>query len=113
MIDYKCKCCEKMTTAFDFDDVVALEKYCVKCFKLDAVGRKKIRNILFAKTHKFEKPDLSRKKPSKRKNKGFNKKKRKFTFVCNICGVDSRYDFKPYMCNIDGCKSMSFFRKEI
>ena len=112
-MEFKCKCCETMNEAISFDAIVATGKLCNKCFKLNDKGRERIRKALYAKTHEFEKVDLSRKKPPTRKNKGYVKKKRKFTFICNNCGKDSGRDYKPYMCDGEDCRSMSFFRKEV
>jgi len=110
-MEFKCKCCERMKTAKDFDDIVRTGKLCADCFKLDDFGREKVKKAIYAETHEFAKISLCRKKPPKGKNKRYVKKKQKYTFVCNYCGKDSKLDFKPYMCDGDNCRSMSFFRK--
>lgn len=112
-MDFKCKCCEKITTADDFDAIVATGKLCNYCFNLDEDGREKVRKAIYAKTHTLNKQDLSRKKPTKIKNKRKLKSKKMYTFVCNNCGLDSKLDFKPHMCDGENCKSQSFFRKSV
>jgi len=112
-MEFICKCCNEKAHGETFDDIIATGKLCNECFKLDEDGRERVRRAVYAKTHKFEKPDLSRKKPPKRKSKGSNKKKRRFTFICSYCGKDSKTDFKPYSCRHDGCLSRTFVRKEV
>jgi len=110
---FKCKCCERVVSANSFEDIVSTGKLCNTCFNLDDYGRDIVKKKVYAQTHTFEKVDLSRKKPNTGKNKKQYKKKHKFTFICSCCGVDSKCDYKPYMCSNDGCKSRTFYRKEI
>jgi len=112
-MEFKCKCCERIVTANSFDDIVATGKLCNTCFSLDDYGRDKVKKAVYAKTHEFEKVDISRKKPFTGRDKKKYKKKHNFTFVCSCCGMDSNHSYKPYMCSNDGCNSRTFFRKEI
>jgi len=115
-IQYKCNCCEAITEAIDTEEIINKNKLCDICIALDEAGRKRTRRTvayLKRKPKEYVKIDLRRKKLN---GKGVSNKKKIvkiWTFVCNGCGLDSKLNFKPYMCGKSGCKSMSFFRKEI